>query len=179
MKRTWSILALLLVFVMLFGACSGAGNNTDNAEGNDEGQQSESTPTPTTAAANTKVYFNNWMLDKFLSESPNKTYSKSLPDDYLGEVVEISATKLKTSAGEMQNPQFKEEKITAQQFESEFGVSADDIKGNGSQITKVTVTNYSIADSTNDKIGTTIIVVDTTCYLVIGGAIFQMSTMSF
>lgn len=121
-------------------------------------------------------YFGTWIIKKFLPTGGVVGFSKKNANDYLGEKFVVDKNQIVTEEGTIIGPQFVKITLTNNQFFDKFNFSLKNVGIAGSSVTQISVSNFSIKNGTEDRIGSNFILSnDNKTYTFIGGALFELS----
>lgn len=122
-------------------------------------------------------YFGTWIIKKFLPTGGVVGFSKQNANDYLGEKFVVDKNQIVTEEGTIKGPQFVKTTLTSDQFFDKFNFSLKNVGIAGSTVTQISVSNFTIKNGTEDRIGSNFILSNDNnkTYTFIGGALFELS----
>lgn len=189
MKKFFSMCLIILMAGSLFIGCgsstkssstskdSGKAAATDSSSSTSDSSDKSNDSNKDASSNNaTDSCYGNWKITKFISATNSKVSTKSLSDKYVGKSITVSKDEIKTPDGSMKTPKFNKETLDEKAFSDKFKISMKDAKLSGDSVSDITVLNYSIKNTSNDKLGSNFIITkDNKAYTLIDGGLFELT----
>lgn len=179
MKKNIIFLTLTILCFFLTG-CLGPIINEENANNSTQENSSDKEISKEKSnSSNEKYYYGVWSIDRYvqINNTPSKDTKKI--NSYIGKKITISNNILTNPNSSMNTPKFEEKELDNDSLQKTYNLKIQNLGSTSSKVTEITVSNYSINDKDNVKIGSTLFLVpNNRLYIVINGSFYELKKLN-